>query len=66
MGGHDMIQEWPEHWANADAEKDNLPNDYDLSDAISHMTFNDKVNALIKEGGYTRKEAIETLEEMGE
>ena len=37
-----------------------------ISEKISEMTFEEKVKALIKEGGYSRKEAIELLHEMGE
>ena len=36
-----------------------------ISEKISEMTFEEKVKAIIKEGGYSRKEAIELLQEMG-
>ena len=38
----------------------------DIIQKISEMTFEEKVKALVKEGGYSRKKAIELLEEMGE
>ncbi len=36
----------------------------EMAQTISEMTFDEKVKALMKEGGYTLKEAVELLQEM--
>lgn len=38
----------------------------DFEASIDRMSFEQKVRALVSEGGYTRDEAVELLEEMGE
>jgi len=63
----DEMNAWDSSWPLYPMESNEMANnEYDMADAIAGMSFNDKMVALVNECGYSYKQAVEFLEEMGE